>query len=121
MNKSIYAALTCLTLVSTQVFAKIIPDWVTSTPAGQSVYCVPAGSNIDMARKVALQFASEDQDRGVIKVDVSGSEYAKTVEHNGSTVSNYTMSAETISTGMKQTVLLIEEALVDESLCILVQ
>ncbi|HBC3404959.1 hypothetical protein P3602_24505 [Vibrio parahaemolyticus] len=121
MNKTLSTVLVTLTLVSAPVLAKKIPEWVSSTPAGQSVYCVPAGANIDMARKVALQFASEDQGRGFNKVDVSGSESAKTIARDGAVDSQYNMNTETIATGMKKSVQLLDEAMVDGSLCVLVK
>lgn len=120
MNRILQTILVCVALTSTQVRASQLPDWLSSTPVDTTVYCVELGPNIDDTRKIAVQFASEDRGASLSAVEVSGQERAHEKLQNGNVVSSYEMKVETVATGEKQSVFLIDEVILDDSLCVLV-
>lgn len=112
------ALLVLLLLSSSYGFAseKNFPEWVTKTPNGHSSYCQSLKVGKQLARTVALQFAKEELISRESVATIQGSE---AVIENGEKA-KYNVTAEIAMLGEDVDMLVVNENLVGNQICVLV-
>ena len=112
------ALLVLLLLSSSYGFAseKNFPEWVTKTPNGHSSYCQSLKVGKQLARTVALQFAKEELMSRESVATIQGSE---AVIENGEKA-KYNVTAEIAMLGEDVDMLVVNENLVGNQICVLV-
>ncbi|CAH7375788.1 putative Excinuclease ABC subunit A [Vibrio crassostreae] len=121
MRKIAATVLLGLMATSPASYAEILPDWVENIPKGHNIYCVPVTNDLETARKIASLFAGEDMGLGIEHSEVTGKETARSTSINGDVHSRYEMDIEIVSTGEAPQVLVVNETMIDDELCVLIK